>query len=1306
MKKVLIVVMIGILLLSGMTMLASATNNSSNTGVGNSFFKASDTPYAYQWHYLSDKDIEMTFERAKQGKIGLVDGHGTGFTLPQKDELMNAVGEVRVVDKVSEPPLRASVDISQDPRFPAVGNQGRQGSCAAWAVTYYNEGWTQAKDNNWTDAHTGNNDSQLMSPAWTYNQVNGGTDGGSSFYANFEVLRRIGGATMETMPYNDRDYTSWGDEAAWREAPIYRIQDWEATYMNTTDGINVIKSWLDQGYVVNFAIDANQYDNAFADGNFIISSKEYDNSSGPNHAQTIVGYDDSVTDDGETGAFKVVNSWGSGWGSGGYYWITYKALMSVGSNAGWPYAYRMIDIPHYEPKLLATWYMDPTGTRISPVDLGIGDPNNPINSKVHVFGGVTDYYNGGDLPFPNFLAVDVTEFYQNMSMDSYNEFYLYIHKWSKTIVVHSFRIEYYPYGYTPGEPYQITDESPDVPAIQNSTTDAIVRAYLHPIRPFNGTIKIDSNADFTSDNGVIGGSGTPNDPYIIGWWDINANGTDYAIYIGNTTAFFVIRDCYVHNSSSYGIHLYNEINGYFLKNRIYDNDYGIYFESSSKNTLASNHFLRNDYAIYISPNSQQYYDQTIYTNNTVEGKPMYYIYNQNDYVLSGVDAGYIGIYYSRNVTVTDSVMDGTEALYIGNSNYTNVTYTMINNTLRGIQISNSGNTTIYGNYMMYNSYAIYVTESRGGVIENNTMKYNDNGVALLLSTDFYVYHNNFLENGIQAADVHITGDDYWFMAPPVGGNFWSDYNGTDSNGDGFGDQPYNITGGLEQDEYPLMVPWDTINPVVNISSPTEGHIFGTANVTVFWNGSDNMEVDHYEVQIDNGEWINVGNATNYTFQGLSDGDHTVVVKAVDLSGNEGTDEVTFNVDTTPPEITITAPAEGGYVNTPNVTISWTVSDAHEVDFMISIDDGMWMSLGEDTTFVAKDLEDGSHTADLIGMDVAGNKAEVIVNFYVDTVAPVVQWNMSISDGAWINTTNLLLKWDVSDNVGVDKVELSVDNGSWMVMSGEQYELTELADGSHNVILRAYDNAGNTNEISLNFNVDTVAPVVDITSPSEALITNSTTENIEWSGSDNIAIQYYMIKVDDGQWENVGNATSYQITLTEGTHTVYVMAVDLAGNTHVTSEEITVDTEKPQVTIETQGGNVTTTYFLVTWNGSDNINIDHYEVRIDNGTWINVGKNTSYNFTDLSTGQHTIYIKAVDTAGNTETATLTINVVEKVSGINFGGAAGITILLLIAIVIIAVIAGILLKKKGASKGSEESTEEREEENNEEEFSEEE
>lgn len=54
-------------------------------------------------------------------------------------------------------------------------------------------------------------------------------------------------------------------------------------------------------------------------------------------------------------------------------------------------------------------------------------------------------------------------------------------------------------------------------------------------------IVILSDYNFTSDNGVIAGTGTPSDPYVIAGWHIRAS-VGSAIYVYNTTLHFVIRD--------------------------------------------------------------------------------------------------------------------------------------------------------------------------------------------------------------------------------------------------------------------------------------------------------------------------------------------------------------------------------------------------------------------------------------------------------------------------------------------------------------------------------------------------------------------------------------------------------------------------------------------------------------------------------------------------------------------------------------------------------------------------------------------
>ncbi len=113
---------------------------------------------------------------------------------------------------------------------------------------------------------------------------------------------------------------------------------------------------------------------------------------------------------------------------------------------------------------------------------------------------------------------------------------------------------------------------------------------------------------------------------------------------------------------------------------------------------------------------------------------------------------------------------------------------------------------------------------------------------------------------------------------------------------------------------------DTTPPTVSITSPDDGATVTTSDVTVTWTGSDSgTGIDHYEVRIDSGSWTNVGTSTSHTFTGLSDGSHTVDVKAYDGAGNTNTDSVTFTVDT----------SSGGGTEPQTYTFTGSLSAGHD-----------------------------------------------------------------------------------------------------------------------------------------------------------------------------------------------------------------------------------------------------------------------------------------------------------------------------------------------------------------------------------------
>jgi parallel beta-helix repeat protein len=115
-----------------------------------------------------------------------------------------------------------------------------------------------------------------------------------------------------------------------------------------------------------------------------------------------------------------------------------------------------------------------------------------------------------------------------------------------------------------------------------------------------------------------------------------------------------------------------------------------------------------------------------------------------------------------------------------------------------------------GNYVgieVYNS-------SSNSIIGNSIIANTAYGILLGYSFNNGFYHNNIINNSQQVSFSPFGYADIWDDGYPIGGNYWSDYNGTDANHDGIGDTPYVIDMN-NTDNYPLMNPWYPILGDIN-----------------------------------------------------------------------------------------------------------------------------------------------------------------------------------------------------------------------------------------------------------------------------------------------------------------------------------------------------------------------------------------------------------------------------------------------------------------------------------------------------------
>jgi hypothetical protein len=228
--------------------------------------------------------------------------------------------------------LPGKVDLSAD--FPSPGDQGNQSSCVGWAVGYALKSYLEKKERGWP----GNSRSQTFSPAYVYNQINGGVDQGSRICDALDLVLTKGIASLESFPYSHDDFTRKPGPSVIDEAKEYAIASFRRLNPDGTGASLTAqaRNHLASGFPIVIGMLVGQEFMQLR-GDTVYTASGPGNDEG-GHAMCTVGYDDNRQ------AFLVINSWGSSWGHHGFGWVGYDTYnQKVGR------AYVVQDIVVYTP---------------------------------------------------------------------------------------------------------------------------------------------------------------------------------------------------------------------------------------------------------------------------------------------------------------------------------------------------------------------------------------------------------------------------------------------------------------------------------------------------------------------------------------------------------------------------------------------------------------------------------------------------------------------------------------------------------------------------------------------------------------------------------------------------------------------------------------------------------------------------------------------------------------------------------------------------------------------------------------------
>ncbi len=379
---------------------------------------------------------------------------------------------------------------------------------------------------------------------------------------------------------------------------------------------------------------------------------------------------------------------------------------------------------------------------------------------------------------------------------------------------------------------------------------------------------------------------------------------------------------------------------------------------------------------------------------------------------------------------------------------------------------------------------------------------------------------------------------------------------------------------------------------------------------------------------------------------VSNGTHSIVVRAWDSSGADASQTLSVNVVSQGVSVSVSEPSNNSTVFSP-VDIRANAVSGHPITgWHVYVDNTDSFTGGATTDLVASiPMSPGAHTVIIRAWDSTGANGDQTLK--VTAAASSITVNVSSpGNGATVSSPATIQASATSPNT-ITGWHVYVDSTD--VFTGGQTDSISpslpLAPGPHTLVIRAWDSSGA--DASQTLSVNAVEGIsVTATAPSNGATVSSPVA-VQASASSGNPITGWHIYVDSVDSFSAGavNSINASLAMSNGPHTLVIRAWDSSGAFGDQTVQVNVVSAGVSVTVSEPLNNSTVSS-PVTVNASANSTnpITGWHIYVDNADVFGQTNVSSISTAlNLAAGPHTLVIRAWDSTGANGDQTLTLTV---------------------------------------------------------------